>query len=161
MNKKNFKVVIAGGGTGGHIIPAIAIADEISLRGGNVRFIGTKGKIEERLVPLSGYGIDFIKVKPLAGGSIAKKIIGISFIPFSLSRSRALLKRLNPDFVLGVGGYVAGPVVMAASLMGIKTSFLEQNATIGMTNKLLKIFINKAFVSYESSLNDFSAKSCK
>ncbi|MBN2804925.1 MAG: undecaprenyldiphospho-muramoylpentapeptide beta-N-acetylglucosaminyltransferase [Deltaproteobacteria bacterium] len=155
MKDSQFKVVIAGGGTGGHIIPAIAVADEIVSRGGHVRFIGTKGRIEERLVPLAGYGIDFTKVKPLTGGGIGRKISGAASIPLSLARSRTLLKKLSPDFVLGVGGYVAGPVVMAARLMGIKTAFLEQNAIIGLTNKLLKPFVQRAFVSYESSLQEF------
>ncbi len=157
MPEKKFKIILAGGGTGGHIIPAIAVADEIIRRGGSVRFVGTKGRIEERLVPKAGYGLDFIKVRPLAGGGAGRKIAGLGSIPLSLIKSATLLKKLNPDAVIGVGGYVAGPVVMAARMMGIKTALLEQNATIGLANKLLKRTVHRAFVSYESTLDEFSA----
>ncbi|MBN2718610.1 MAG: undecaprenyldiphospho-muramoylpentapeptide beta-N-acetylglucosaminyltransferase [Deltaproteobacteria bacterium] len=154
MNR-DFKVVVAGGGTGGHIIPAIAVADEVVKLGGTVRFVGTAGRIEERLVPKAGYGIDFIKVKPLAGGGVGKQMIGLLSAPVSVMTSMSLLKKLAPNVVIGVGGYVAGPVVLAARLMGIPTALLEQNATVGLANRILKPVIKKAFVSYEQTIADF------
>lgn len=156
MNKTSFRVVIAGGGTGGHIIPAIAVANEVVNSGGWVRFVGTEGRIEEKLVPQAGYGIDFIKVKPLAGGGLFHKLNGLASVPLSVVTSMSLLRKLRPGVVIGVGGYVAGPVVLAARLMGIPTALLEQNATIGLANKLLKPIVKKAFVSYERTLSEFS-----
>lgn len=155
--KNGFRVVLAGGGTGGHIIPAIAVADEVTRLGGTVRFVGTEGRIEEKLVPKAGYGIDFIKVKPLAGGSVGKKVVGLASAPLSVLTSAALLRKLSPNVVIGVGGYVAGPVVLAARLMGIPTALLEQNATIGLANRILKPVIKKAFVSYEQTVSEFPA----
>ncbi|MBN2343615.1 MAG: undecaprenyldiphospho-muramoylpentapeptide beta-N-acetylglucosaminyltransferase [Deltaproteobacteria bacterium] len=155
MTNKAFRVVLAGGGTGGHIIPAIAVADEVVRLGGTVRFVGTEGRIEEKLVPQAGYGIDFIKVKPLAGGGPGRKISGLASAPVSVLKSAALLKRIAPSVVIGVGGYVAGPVVLAARLMGIPTALLEQNATIGLANKILKPVIKHAFVSYEQTVHEF------
>ncbi|MBN2527217.1 MAG: undecaprenyldiphospho-muramoylpentapeptide beta-N-acetylglucosaminyltransferase [Deltaproteobacteria bacterium] len=154
MNDR-FKVVLAGGGTGGHIIPAIAVADEVTRLGGTVRFVGTEGRIEEKLVPKAGYGIDFIKVKPLAGGGIGRKVAGLASAPVSVLTSAALLRKLSPSVVIGVGGYVAGPVVLAARLMGIPTALLEQNATVGLANRILKPVIKKAFVSYVDTVAEF------
>ena len=153
--RDEYKVVLAGGGTGGHIIPAIAIADEVVRLGGTVRFVGTAGRIEEKLVPQAGYGIDFIKVKPLAGGGMGRKIMGLASAPVSVLTAGALLRRLSPSVVIGVGGYVAGPVVLAARIMGIPTALLEQNATVGLANRILKPVIQKAFVSYEQTLAEF------
>jgi UDP-N-acetylglucosamine--N-acetylmuramyl-(pentapeptide) pyrophosphoryl-undecaprenol N-acetylglucosamine transferase len=149
------KVVLAGGGTGGHIIPAVAIADELSNQGVWVRFIGTKGRIEEKLVPKAGYGIDYINVRPLKGNNILEKMLAIGSVPVSVVKSAFLLKQLSADFVLGVGGYVAGPVVLAAKIMGIPTALLEQNATVGLTNKLLSRITDKAFVAYMETAEDF------
>ena len=146
---------MAGGGTGGHIIPAIAVAEEILRLGGTVRFVGTRGRIEEQLVPKAGFGIDFIKVKPLAGGSAMKKATGLASLPLSVMKSMALLRKQKPSVVIGVGGYVAGPVVAAARLMGIPTALLEQNATVGLANRIAKPIIQKAFVSYAQTLAEF------
>jgi UDP-N-acetylglucosamine--N-acetylmuramyl-(pentapeptide) pyrophosphoryl-undecaprenol N-acetylglucosamine transferase len=154
---KSFRVVMAGGGTGGHIIPAIAVAEEVLRLGGTVRFVGTRGRIEEQLVPKAGFGIDFIKVKPLAGGSAMKKATGLASLPLSVVTSMALLRKQKPNVVIGVGGYVAGPVVAAARLMGIPTALLEQNATVGLANRIAKPIIHKAFVSYEQTLAAFPA----
>ncbi len=149
------KVVLAGGGTGGHVIPAIAIAQEISRRGGQVSFVGTSDRIEARLVPQAGYHIDFIKVKPLAGGSPIKLATGLAHAPMAVLKSRGLLKKIDPDVVIGVGGYVAGPVVLAARLMGVPTALLEQNATVGLTNKILSRLVTRAFVTYEATAEAF------
>jgi UDP-N-acetylglucosamine--N-acetylmuramyl-(pentapeptide) pyrophosphoryl-undecaprenol N-acetylglucosamine transferase len=145
------RAVLAGGGTGGHVIPALAIADEIARRGGEVRFVGTADRLEARLVPAAGFGIDFIKVRPLAGGGVLKRMAGLASAPFAVGRSAALLGRLAPNVVLGVGGYVAGPVVLAAWLRGIPTAFLEQNATLGLANRLNARLVRRAFLSYREA----------
>jgi UDP-N-acetylglucosamine--N-acetylmuramyl-(pentapeptide) pyrophosphoryl-undecaprenol N-acetylglucosamine transferase len=149
------RVVIAGGGTGGHVIPAIALAEEIVRRGGTARFVGTRGRLEERLVPEAGFDIDYIEVKPLVAGGIAGTLRGLAFVPLALFHSTRLLRKLGPDAVIGVGGYVAGPVVMGARLSGIPAALLEQNATVGLTNRLLSRFVTRAFVAYEETAKAF------
>ena len=155
MTDTQLNLLLAGGGTGGHVIPALAVAREVIERGGHARFVGTRGRIEERLVPEAGFGIDFITVKPLAGRSMGGRLMGLASVVPAVARSMVLLRRQRPDAVLGVGGYVAGPVVLAARLMGIKAALLEQNAAVGMTNRLLSRVVHKAFVSYERTLADF------
>ncbi len=158
MNDHGLKIILAGGGTGGHVIPAIAIADEAANRGNEVGFVGTSDRIEARLVPGAGYRIDFIKVKPLAGGGVGRKVKGLAHAPVSVISSMKLLKSLCPNVVIGVGGFVAGPVVLGAKLMGIPTALLEQNATVGLSNKILARMVRRAFVSYESTMRAFPAK---
>ncbi len=149
------RIVLAGGGTGGHVIPAIAVAEEIVRRGGRARFVGTEDRLEARLVPKAGFDIDFIRVRPLAGGGAGKIILGLGAVPMAVLRSISLLRKIKPDAVLGVGGYVAGPVVLAGWLIGVPTALLEQNATVGLTNKLLARVVHRAFVSYEETLDAF------
>ena len=158
MGDYGLKIVLAGGGTGGHVIPAIAIADEAVDRGNEVSFVGTSDRIEADLVPGAGYRIDFVAVKPLAGGGVGRKIKGLAYAPISVISSMKVLKRLSPNVVIGVGGYVAGPVVLGAKLMGIPTALLEQNATVGLSNKILARLVKRAFVSYEGAMQEFPAK---
>lgn len=148
-------ILLAGGGTGGHVIPAIAAAEEIVRQKASVRFVGTRGRMEAELVPKAGFEIDFIEVKPLVGGSVLKKAVGILSLPLSLLRALSLVRKIKPDAVMGVGGYVAGPVVFAARLLRIPTALLEQNAAVGLTNKLLSPWVKRAFVSYEETLACF------
>ena len=157
MNIRPLKIMLAGGGTGGHVIPAIAIAEEVIRRGGEVRFVGTSDRIEARLVPEAGFGIDFIKVKPLAGGGMLKLISGLSYVPSAIIAAMQPVRSFAPDAVIGVGGYVAGPVVLAARLMGIPTAVLEQNATVGLANKIVSKLIRRAFVTYKSTVTAFPA----
>ena len=149
------RIVLAGGGTGGHVIPAIALAEEIVRRGGRVHFIGTQDRLEAHLVPQAGFDIDFIRVRPFAGGGAKQLVSGLAAIPMAVMRSMTLLRRLEADAVLGVGGYVAGPVVFAGRLIGLPTALLEQNATVGLPNRLLSRVVHRAFVSYEATLNAF------
>jgi UDP-N-acetylglucosamine--N-acetylmuramyl-(pentapeptide) pyrophosphoryl-undecaprenol N-acetylglucosamine transferase len=155
MGLETKRIVLAGGGTGGHVIPAIAVAEEIVRRGGQARFVGTEDRLEARLVPEAGFDIDFIRVRPLAGGKAGQIIVGLGAVPMAVLRSIFLLRKLKADAVLGVGGYVAGPVVLAGWLIGRPTALLEQNATVGLTNKLLARVVHRAFVSYEETLDAF------
>jgi UDP-N-acetylglucosamine--N-acetylmuramyl-(pentapeptide) pyrophosphoryl-undecaprenol N-acetylglucosamine transferase len=148
-------VLLAGGGTGGHVIPAIAAAEELVRQKASVRFVGTQGRLEAELVPKAGFEIDFIEVRPLVGGSVSKKALGVLCLPVSLLRALSLLRKIKPDVVMGVGGYVAGPVVLGARLLGIPTALLEQNAAVGLTNRLLSPWVKRAFVSYEETLSYF------
>ena len=155
MTEKPFTVVLAGGGTGGHVIPAVALAQILRERGATVRFVGTKGRLEERLVPEAGFNIDYIDVRPLTGKSVMERILGFLSVPPAVIRSALLLKKMDPDVVMGVGGYVAGPAVLGAVMIGVSTAVLEQNATLGLTNRLLARWIDRAFVSYEALMSAF------
>ncbi|HUT77356.1 MAG TPA: undecaprenyldiphospho-muramoylpentapeptide beta-N-acetylglucosaminyltransferase [Polyangia bacterium] len=155
MTGRPLRLVIAGGGTGGHVIPALAIAEEVVRRGGSVRFIGTADRIEARLVPAAGFGIDFIAARPLAGGGALGTLRGVLSATGAVARSARLLGRIAPDVVLGVGGYVAGPVVLAGRIRGLPIAVLEQNATVGLANRLLARIVDRAFVTYEPTVCDF------
>lgn len=137
------------------MIPAISLATTLKQRGATVRFVGTRGRLEERLVPEAGFDIDFIDVKPLAGTSVTGRLRGLLSLPKSVIDAMRHLRKVQPDVVMGVGGYVAGPVVFAAALLRIPTALLEQNATLGITNRLLKRWVKRAFTAYDGPLHHF------
>jgi UDP-N-acetylglucosamine--N-acetylmuramyl-(pentapeptide) pyrophosphoryl-undecaprenol N-acetylglucosamine transferase len=153
------RIVIAGGGTGGHLFPGIAVAEEFLKRDlrSRVIFVGTKKGIEYRLLGQLGYTLSEIDVEGLKGRGLAALIKGLWAIPKSMWQSRLILKDFCPDIVIGVGGYASGPVVMAAYLMGIPTAIAEQNALAGNTNRILGKFVAKIFLTYEQSKNLFAA----
>ncbi|MBI4847791.1 MAG: undecaprenyldiphospho-muramoylpentapeptide beta-N-acetylglucosaminyltransferase [Nitrospirae bacterium] len=150
-------IVIAGGGTGGHVFPAVAIAKELrnSIANVKITFIGTARGIESKIIPKEGYDIRFIRSEGLVGKNIFKTISSVMKIPTSLSDARAILKGLQPQLVLGVGGYSSGPVLLCASMMGIPTIIHEQNTLPGLTNKLLSKFVDTIAVTYHESMNFF------
>ncbi len=145
------KVIISGGGTGGHIFPAIAIADEIKRRNPEVDilFVGAVGKMEMEKVPQSGYTI--------IGLSIAGFQRSLAFsnftLPFkilnSMIRARNILKNFKPDVVIGVGGYASGPTLKAATILNIPCLIQEQNSFAGKTNKILSKSVSKICTAYE------------
>jgi UDP-N-acetylglucosamine--N-acetylmuramyl-(pentapeptide) pyrophosphoryl-undecaprenol N-acetylglucosamine transferase len=145
------RVVISGGGTGGHIFPAVAIADEIKRRNPNaeILFVGALGKMEMEKVPAAGYKIVGL---PIAG--FQRKLTFSNFLlPFkilgSLLKARKLLKSFNPEVVIGVGGYASGPTLQAASYLKIPTLIQEQNGFPGKTNKLLAKSVNSICTAYD------------
>ena len=133
--KENLKVVISGGGTGGHIFPAIAIADALKRRfpQADILFIGAKGRMEMERVPKAGYPIEGLWIsgftKDLSALSLPFKLVS------SLSKARRILKRFHPDVVIGVGGFASGPTLKAANWLGIPTVIQEQNSYPGKTNR--------------------------
>ena len=144
------RIVIAGGGTGGHLFPGIAIAEEIMARGNNhkVVFIGTKKGIEHRMLGQLGYELQEIEIEGVKGRGLKALINAAYQIPHSMWQSRQILKRFCPDVVIGVGGYASGPAVVAAAMMRIPTAIAEQNAIPGITNRILSKFANLIFVTY-------------
>jgi len=150
-------IVIAGGGTGGHVFPAIAIAKRLAMKIANINitFVGTVKGIESKIVPREGYDIRFIKSEGLVGKGLLNTVRSAFKIPLSLKDSRRILKELKPELVLGVGGYSSGPVVLSASLMGIPTIIHEQNTLPGLTNKLLGKFVDTVAVTYHESIKFF------
>ena len=150
-------IVIAGGGTGGHVFPAIAIAKELKMKIAHIKitFVGTARGIESKIVPKEGYDIRFIKSEGLVGKNIFRTIKSALKIPVALRDSKRILKELKPELVLGVGGYSSGPVVLCASMMGIPTMIHEQNTLPGLTNKLLGKFVDTVAVTYHESIRFF------
>jgi UDP-N-acetylglucosamine--N-acetylmuramyl-(pentapeptide) pyrophosphoryl-undecaprenol N-acetylglucosamine transferase len=154
------QVVIAGGGTGGHLYPGLAVARELLARrsGARVSFVGTSRGLEARVVPREGFALDVIRSVGLKGMSIASRLRGVLTLPLSLLDAWRILSARRPHLVIGVGGYSSGPVVLVAALRGIPTMVLEQNAVPGLTNRLLAPMVRAAAVTHESTLVYFGAK---
>lgn len=154
------KILIAAGGTGGHIYPGIAVAKEIMRRdtASEVLFVGTTRGLETRIVPENGFQLSLINSAGLKNVGFAGKVKGLAILPKSLLEARTLLKEFGPDVVVGAGGYVSGPVVMMASLTGIPTLVMDSNALPGFTNRRLARFIDKAALTFEEALPFFGKK---
>jgi UDP-N-acetylglucosamine--N-acetylmuramyl-(pentapeptide) pyrophosphoryl-undecaprenol N-acetylglucosamine transferase len=157
---KPLAVVIAGGGTGGHLYPGIAVARELLRRvpDATVTFAGTARGIEARVVPREGFRLDTLRSTGLKGTSVATLVRGLGLLPLSAADAWRILSRRKPDLVIGVGGYSSGPVVLAAAVRGIPTMLLEQNAVPGLTNRLLARIVSAAAVTFESSASFFGRR---
>src|SRR5437588_13933 len=154
------RVVIAGGGTGGHLYPGIAVARELLARRSDaqVSFAGTARGIESRVVPREGLPLDLIRSGGLKGKSLADRARGASLLPLGLIDAWRIVSARRPDVVIGVGGYSSGPVVLVAALRGVPTMLLEQNAVPGLTNRLLGRVVKAAAVSFDSTQAFFGSK---
>ncbi|MBB4807343.1 UDP-N-acetylglucosamine--N-acetylmuramyl-(pentapeptide) pyrophosphoryl-undecaprenol N-acetylglucosamine transferase [Chryseobacterium defluvii] len=149
MSKK-LKVLLSGGGTGGHIFPAIAIADEIRKRFPDTEFlfIGANGKMEMEKVPQAGYKIEGIDIAGIDRGNLLSNL-SLPFKIFkSLSRSKKIIKEFAPDFAVGTGGFASGPALYEASRLRIPIFIQEQNAHAGVTNKILSKKAQAVFTAY-------------
>ncbi|MDO9309867.1 MAG: undecaprenyldiphospho-muramoylpentapeptide beta-N-acetylglucosaminyltransferase [Deltaproteobacteria bacterium] len=151
------KLVIAGGGTGGHLFPGIAVAEEFLARdpGNEVLFVGTERGIEARAVPAAGYRLELISAAGIRGKHGLTQFAGIAKMIYGYAQSRKVLKAFRPDLVLGVGGYASLPMVLAARGMRIPRFIHEQNAIPGQTNQLLSRFADKVFITLEESAKYF------
>ncbi|MGZ3608186.1 MAG: undecaprenyldiphospho-muramoylpentapeptide beta-N-acetylglucosaminyltransferase [Syntrophales bacterium] len=154
------KVIIAGGGTGGHLFPGIAIAEEFLRRdqASSILFIGTKKGLEQRVLGSTGFNLHTLDVEGIKGRGITKILGALLKIPRSLIESYRLIRAFCPDIVIGVGGYASGPAVMAAYFMGVKTAIAEQNALPGITNKILGRFVDRIFVTFPETRKWFPEK---
>ena len=153
------RVLFAGGGTGGHLFPGIAVARALVLRHrrAQVVFAGTGRGIEARALALEGFRFEPIRSAGLVGkspGAIARTAV---LAPLTLFDAARVLHRARPDLVIGLGGYSAGPVVLLAALAGRSTMLMEQNAVPGMTNRMLAPFVQAAAVSFEATTSCFGA----
>ena len=149
---KQYKFILSGGGTGGHIYPAIAIANELKLRFPHAEFlfVGAQDKMEMQKVPQAGYIIKGLWISGLQRKLSKDTFLFPIKVLSSLLRSRSILKRFKPDVVIGTGGFASGPLLQAAALCGIPTIIQEQNSFPGITNKLLGKKANKICVAYEN-----------
>jgi UDP-N-acetylglucosamine--N-acetylmuramyl-(pentapeptide) pyrophosphoryl-undecaprenol N-acetylglucosamine transferase len=150
-------VLIAGGGTGGHLYPGIAVARELLRRVPHARvtFVGTAAGIEARVIPREGFSLELIRSAGIKGKSLLGRLRGAALLPLSALDAAAVLSRTKPAVVIGVGGYSSGPIVALAALRGTPTLLLEQNAMPGLTNRLLARMVRAAAVTYEESLPHF------
>ena len=154
------KVIMTGGGTGGHIYPAIAIADEIKSRHpeAEIIFVGTERGMEKDIVPKAGYPIRFITVSGFDRKNPLKLVKTLRDLEHGLHEAKEIIKEFKPNLVIGTGGYVCGPVMKTAASMGIKTYIHEQNAFPGLTNKLLSRRAERVFVAFEDAKKYFKTK---
>ena len=154
------RLLIAGGGTGGHLFPGVAIAEELRAREPDaaIRFVGTARGIEARVLPDLGWDLVMIEVSGLKTVGVLGAVKGLLRLPRALWQARRVVKEFEPDVVVGVGGYASGPVVLMARLMRVKTAILEQNSLPGLTNKMLGKVVKGVFLAFEESRKFFRAK---
>jgi UDP-N-acetylglucosamine--N-acetylmuramyl-(pentapeptide) pyrophosphoryl-undecaprenol N-acetylglucosamine transferase len=157
---KTRRVVIAGGGTGGHLYPGIAVARELLRRepDAQVTFAGTARGIESRVIPREGFELDVLRSAGLKGTSLAARLRGVLLLPLSAIDAWRIISRRSPSLVIGVGGYSSGPVVLAAAVRRIPTLLLEQNAVPGLTNRLLSRVVSAAAVTFDSTRGFFGRR---
>lgn len=159
MQKEAYRIIMSGGGTGGHIFPAISIADEMRRRypDSQILFVGAEGRMEMTRVPQCGYQIEGL---PIAGMQRSLSLSNL-LLPFkvirSLYKAYKIIRRVHPHIVVGTGGYASAPVLFAASMMGIPTLIQEQNGFAGLTNKILSRRAAKICVAYEGLEKVFPA----
>ncbi|MBK8147879.1 MAG: undecaprenyldiphospho-muramoylpentapeptide beta-N-acetylglucosaminyltransferase [Acidobacteria bacterium] len=154
------RVLIAAGGTGGHIYPGIAVANEIVRRdeSSKVLFVGTARGLETKIVPENGFQLSLINSAGLKNVGFAGKLKGLLILPKSFLEARTIIREFRPDVVVGAGGYVSGPVLLMAALQRIPTLVMDSNALPGFTNRRLAPFIRKAALTFDEALPYFGKK---
>ena len=151
------RILITGGGTGGHIFPGVALAEEFHDR--NFRnwivFVGTRKGIEQRIIPAMGYELKTIAGAGLLGSGLAHKFAGLIQFLIGLFQALIIIRTFKPDLVIGTGGYVSAPVILAAWVFGIETAICEQNSVPGLTNRILGRLTKKIFIAFEGCFGFF------
>lgn len=157
------KIILTGGGTGGHIYPALTIADQIKALKpeAEILFVGTQAGLEKDIVPRYGYKLRFINVAGFKRSLSLDTLRSAFKLVRGLADANSLISEFKPDLVIGTGGYVCGPIVFLASLRGIPTAIQEQNALPGVTNKILAKFVKKVFFGYKEAEKYFGGSSQK
>ncbi|NUP12576.1 MAG: undecaprenyldiphospho-muramoylpentapeptide beta-N-acetylglucosaminyltransferase [Polyangiaceae bacterium] len=143
-------VLIAGGGTGGHVFPMLAVGQALRRASDEVDvfYVGTERGLEARVMPQAGEDLELLDVAPLRGGGLKGFMKGAAKAVASLKASRDLVRRRRPDVVLSVGGYAGGPIALAARAMGVPLAVLEPNSVLGLTNRWLGPFAHRAYVAF-------------
>jgi UDP-N-acetylglucosamine--N-acetylmuramyl-(pentapeptide) pyrophosphoryl-undecaprenol N-acetylglucosamine transferase len=145
-------ILIAGGGTGGHVFPAIAVADAIrAVSDVEVVFAGAVRGLETRLVPARGYKLEVLRIEPMTGGGVARAVRGGLIAAKATADAARLVRKLRPRAVLSVGGYAAGPVALAAAALGVPVAVFEPNSVVGLTNRLLSPVARRAYVAFDEA----------
>lgn len=163
----SLKLLLAGGGTGGHILAGVAVADAWRKKFGqntHILFVGAQGGLEERLVPKAGYPLEVLKIGSLNGVGFLRRLRTLFQLPFSFIKSAQILLRFKPDYILGVGGYSSGPLVLVGSilsrlgLLSSRIAILEQNSIPGLTNRILGKLAHVVFAAFPGTENCFKGK---
>lgn len=151
------RIIIAGGGTGGHLFPGIAIAEEFLRRDTRnlILFLGTDKGVEKKVLSQMGYTLKTITVEGIKGRGIIPVLRALVKLPISFVQSCSIICDFSPHIVIGVGGYASGPAVLAACILGVKTAIAEQNALPGITNKILGNFVDRIFLTYAETKQYF------
>lgn len=150
-------LLFAGGGTGGHVFPMLAVADAVKALSPSARlvFVGTDKGMETRLVPERGYDLELVKVLPIRGGGLRGALRGIGRAAGSIPDARSIVARIAPQAVFSIGGYAAGPVALAARTLGIPLALAEPNAEAGLANRLIAPFVQRAYIAFPESQRYF------
>jgi UDP-N-acetylglucosamine--N-acetylmuramyl-(pentapeptide) pyrophosphoryl-undecaprenol N-acetylglucosamine transferase len=150
-------LIFAGGGTGGHVFPIVAVAEVVRELAPDVRvvFVGTERGLEAKAVPARGYELELMRVLPLRGGGAAGFVRGVAQAVRALPEARALVQRLHPAAVLSVGGYAAGPVSLAAFTLGVPLALLEPNSVMGLANRLVAPLARRGYVAFAEAERHF------
>lgn len=158
--KKKLNIIIAGGGTGGHLYSGIAIAEEFKKISSehNALFVGTEYGLEKTIVPESGFNLRFINVSRLKGSGIKTRLKTLFGLPKAYRQAKKIIKEFEADLIFGIGGYASGPLCIAGALNKIPTAIIEQNAYPGFTNRVLAKFVKKVFIAFSSAARFFKAK---
>src|ERR1043166_1286205 len=152
----SMRAILAGGGTGGHVIPALAIADQLKKTyNAEVLFIGTARGIENRLVPAAGYPLQLVRVGALKNVSLTTRLKTAFDLPRALWDAGRMLNEFAPDVVIGVGGYASGPAMLAAVVKHIPTLAFEPNVVPGFANRVVAKFVSAAAVHFEETAKYF------
>jgi len=145
-------VLIAGGGTGGHVFPAVAVAESMeALADVDVVFCGTARGVEARVVPARGWRLELLDVEPMKGGGPARAVRGALVAARATVHALGLVRSLRPKAVLSVGGYASGPVSLAAALLGVPVAVMEPNSVVGLANRLLAPFAKRAYIAWDEA----------
>ena len=153
------RVIVAAGGTGGHLYPGLALAREFERQvpGSEIIFVGTAQGLEAKVVAREGFALVTIKAQGVRGKGLAGFLRGLALLPIGLAQCLMLCRKRRPDLVLGIGGYTSPPLVLAAYLLGIKRAILEPNAHPGAANRVLSPFSNLVFVTFHNTVMFFGA----
>ena len=152
-------LLFAGGGTGGHVYPMIAVADAVRALAPELRlvFVGTERGMETRVVPERGYELELMRVLPIRGGGALGALRGVARAASSVPEARVLVKRLAPSAVFSIGGYAAGPVSLAARSLGVPVALMEPNSVIGLANRLIAPLVQRAYTAFPESEKHFKS----
>ena len=153
------KVLVAGGGTGGHLFPGLAVVEELRRRVPELQvlFVGSKRGLEAKVLPERGERFVALEIQPLLGRSPLEMLKSASGLPRSTWQAASIVRDFQPDVAIGLGGYAAGPALLAAAALGMKTALLEQNVHVGLTNRILAKTVGRAYLSHERTLPMFGA----
>lgn len=147
------RVIFAGGGTGGHLFPGLAVAREFQRRDERVEilFVGTEQGIEFRVLPKEGFKLETLSVKGIKGRGLRGVLDALYGVPASVLRSLKIIGEFRPDCIIGLGGYASGPLLLAGKLTGVRAAIMEQNLRPGFTNKILARLVDRVFTAYADS----------